>query len=490
MSLKFINTIIKSNINDQFLKSNKSAIIDLLFKHVVDIRTFINTYQNNEYQKKDIVKIRDDNLESINFNSNDPHILIKSLFALIYNICISYSKKQLDSKKEYFKLDYHIIYKVLVVNTEELRKLFSLFVVIYKLEPYLTKKKYYIGIDYEFHKGKDIRLMQINFERKPSLKRTITSFIWIIKPPDLNTIQHNILIQDLMEHSKIYKIMNGADALDTPYMIKELFVSNKNTIQKFFATFVDLRYLCEFYKANFASDDKCDIYSAYLYFGIITQEKHDMLNEGNETVVDYVRSLLWEKSSSSDDIWNIDKMDEAILYYVVFDVIYLKFHLLRLLEKSQQQSNFITSMKLIPFLTRYSLYEKHSVTNITEEIKKYVDPINNFYFFKDKLIIKLIDAYKYFSENMYLIDINIDIIKLMKVNYFRNFVMYLLKAVIYYYIVNKTTVFVKTNVKYNNTYEITSLYKNMERIGFVHLNTFLKSVYKNVDNNFNKILVI
>jgi len=499
-----LNKILGTNINKDTISSKKSELVAILFKDITTINNDIDKYINNINKDKDNdkekgkhkgklkVMMPDDN---INFNTSDSNILLQSLCILILQLCVIFSIKHLDSKKEYKQIDYHIIYKILVAKTMELQNLFALFVSIYKLEPYLSDKKYYIGIDYEFHKGKDIRLMQINFEREPSFLSTndkySTSFIWVINPARLNAIQHTVLISSLIEHPKIYKIMQGADALDTPYMINELFSNNKTTIERFFGTFVDLRYLCEFYKANFADDNKCDIYLAFLYFDVITKEKYKLLAEDNKRIMEFVRSQVWEKSSSDEDeLWNIDTIDAATLYYAVFDVVYLKFHLLNILTKSKDKDKFILSMKLIAQLTRYSLFEKHNISKLTEELKQYVDPINNFYFFKDKQQMKLIDAYKYFSENMILVDINLDITKLMKVNYFRNYIMYLLKTIIYYSIVNLTPVFVKTNVKYHNKYDIEQLYTSMEEIGFPKLNKFLKSIYNHVNKNFVRIKLL
>ena len=50
---------------------------------------------------------------------------------------------------------------------------------------------------------------------------------------------------------------------------------------------------------------------------------------------------------------------------------------------------------MIPFLTRYSIFEKQGLSKVTDELKQYVDPINNYYFYKDNKILKLVDAYKF-----------------------------------------------------------------------------------------------
>ncbi len=454
--------------------------VDLLYDNIDSIKSVVAKYVEEVKSGGKKIKIKDyDKTGKIVVKDNTYVIL--SLFRVIYNLVNELSVKELNSKTEYKSLKHNIKYKIVVTTSIHKRKLFALFLLMYSIEPYLTKKKYYIGIDYEFYKGKDIRLMQINCERKPRKKGEITSYIWIIKPPDLDSKMHSVMIKYMLEHDKIYKIMNGADALDTPYMIKELFKEDKKTIQRFFSTFVDLRYMCEYYKSYWSDDNKCDIYSAYLYFDVITEKKHKMLVEGNETVLEVCRSLLWEKSSSDDDIWNINKLDEGILYYVVFDVIYLKYHLLAIIKKSSAKKNFLTGMKMIPLLTRYSMFEKQMVSNVTEELKKHVDPINNYYFYKDTKIFKLVDAYKYFSENLVLDDINVEIVKLMKVNYFRNYMMYVLKSIIYKVITDKYPVFISKGAKYTHRHEIQDLYDNIDRIGFGNLNILFKSIQRNVE---------
>ena len=477
MDYNFINKI-------DYKKLDKS--IDILYENIDSIKLVVKEYISEVKNGGKKIKIKDYDKMRKNNTTSTINIVL-SLFRVIYNLVNEISIKELHSKKEYKSLKHNIRYKIIVTTSSHKHKLFALFLLMYSIEPYLTKKKYYIGIDYEFYKGKDIRLMQINCERKPKKDDEITSYIWVIKPPDLDEQSHSILIESLMEHKKIYKIMNGADALDTPYMIKELFQENKTTIQNFFATFIDLRYMCEYFKSYWADDNKCDIYSAYLYFDVITEQKHNMLVEGNETVLEVCRSLLWEKSSSDDDIWNINKLDEGILYYVVFDVIYLKYHLLAVIKKSAEKSDFLTGIKMIPFLTRYSIFEKQGLSKVTDELKQYVDPINNYYFYKDNKIFKLVDAYKFFSENLELDDINIDIVKLMKVNYFRNYMMYVLKSIIYTLICHKYQVFISKGLKYQYKYDIDNLYDSISKIGFGKLNILFKSIQQNVDKKLVRI---
>lgn len=475
MTYNFITSINIKNIPET---------INVLFDNIKLIESVTNDYIHN-IQSYKIIKIKDYDI-SKKTKIHDVTNIVLSLFRIIYNLIVDISVKKLESVKEYKHLNYDITYRIIVANDSDKQKLFALFILMYKIEPYLTNKKYYVGIDFEFHKGKDIRLMQLNFERKQSKKHNITSFIWIIKPPNLDNITYNIMIKYFITHDKIYKIMNGADALDTPYMISQLFKNDKSIINKFFFTFFDLRYICEFYKANWADDNKCDIYSSYLFFDVITSDKYELLaNDGNQ-VLEYCRSLLWEKSNDDDDIWNIQKLDEAILYYVVFDVVYLKFLLLNIFKKSNTHPNFITNIKYIPLLTRYSLFEKHQLSNATETFKKIVDTINNYYFIKKNNTYKLIDTYKYFSESLIIDELNFDIPKLFKVNYFRNYLMYICKMIIYYIVCKKYEVFISKNNKYTDIYDIQLLFDKLSEIGFAKLNIFNRllfdNVYKKIDN--------
>jgi len=456
----------------QKLKCGDSAIetiYDDIDNVTMFIQNFVNTLNANNYKDNDYKNIVVDET-------------IQLLFKLIYGTASNKAIKELDSQKECKKIDFNITYKINVIKNKLFEKMFVLFILLFQIEPYLSKTKYYIGIDYEFHKGKDVRLMQMNFERKPSNKDSgeySTSYIWIIKPPDLESKNRQLLIEKILCHPKITKIMNGADALDTPYMINDLFVHNTEYIKGFFHKFIDLRYLCELYKAMFDNDDnKCDIYTAYHYFGIITTEKYKLLLESNETVLEPLRNFLWEKTPS-DDIWDICKMEDAVLYYVVFDVIYLRYHLLNVYNMSAER-NFLDSIKLAIVLSKYSLYEKHKITSTTETLKQIVDPINNYFYFKNGEIVKLNDTYKLFIENDNLEHYNTPIAVFFKITYFRSYILYLFKYVCYYMLVKKYTAFATRNNVYKPSHDLDYLYKLLNDTGFTKLILFVKYIEKAV----------
>ncbi len=476
-------------INESQHKDLNTAI-DILFSNITQIKELVKKYiMNLKKHTATKIKIRDyDSKKSI--KTDLEHNQIQGLFQVIYDIVNRSAIKCLDSKNEYKKLEYHIKYQIIVANNNQLHKLFALFLIMYSIEPYLTKKRYYVGIDYEFHKRTEIRLMQINMERNPCKTERTTSYIWIIKPDDLDANIYNILIHKLMRNTHIYKIMNGADSLDTPYMIRDLFQKNKTTIRKFFKKFIDLRYICEYYKANHSNDNHCNIYAAYLYFNVITPEKYELLLSGNEKILEACRSLLWEKSSpADDDIWNIQKLDQGILYYAVFDVIYLKYYFKHILKMSKQYPNFIKNISLIPTITQWCLLEKHVDSEYTEKLKQYVNPINNYYYYSNNQIYKLIDAYKYFSENLLIQEYDINISKLLQINYFRDYITLILKVIVYNVITKKYIVYISKGQKYNNNFQIESLYDNINKNKFKKLIVFFKAIHQTVTNNITHVKI-
>ena len=86
--------------------------------------------------------------------------------------------------------------------------------------------------------------------------------------PDLMERQsNNSLKEDIMEVEGFSNIT------------AKQFVDNFNDFKKFMKKFVDTRFLCEYLKGSIDSNKKCTIYEALNYFGTISNDKLNYLNE-------------------------------------------------------------------------------------------------------------------------------------------------------------------------------------------------------------------
>jgi ribonuclease D len=87
------------------------------------------------------------------------------------------------------------------------------------------KEKHYIGIDFEFKQvakeNREIALMQINLENDSNI-----GYIFVLYPPDLTKENYDLLIK-LISTPEIIKILHGAESLDIPYIVQDLFNYDK-----------------------------------------------------------------------------------------------------------------------------------------------------------------------------------------------------------------------------------------------------------------------
>ena len=169
--------------------------------------------------------------------------IINNLFDNIHDkFIIKEIDKYIDRLLNYYKREVVVInnkhYLIFITNTKRIEKLFIIYVVYY-YHHLKTKETNYVAIDFEFNKSK-IALMQITFG----------DFIWITNPLLYEENIINIFINLILLNDKIYKIMQGPESLDLPYMYTELFKNNKDNIIKFTKRLIDTRFLCEYYTSR------------------------------------------------------------------------------------------------------------------------------------------------------------------------------------------------------------------------------------------------
>lgn len=279
------------------------------------------------------------------------------LYALITNHDLRLSEN-ICNKQQFFY--------TIKVDSDQKILLFLNYAIIYFIENRnrmsLGKSKKTIGLDFEFN-NKNIGLAQISFYPYGKNK-----YIFIIDPKKLNDTQKKIFAETIFT-SKIRRIVHGAESLDIPYIFEEILSRDPDQIIKFTNTTIDTRFLCEYIKLySKHSDNKCSIYDALLYFKVINKNKYEELQKINKKIGPIYRVK-----------WDINKISDNELKYVLYDVLYLKCFLIKILnifsdDSLRKQLNCVYE---IDRLTIYKKYELFEISNILSEMKRYVDNKNS-----------------------------------------------------------------------------------------------------------------
>ena len=392
--------------------------------------------------------------------------------------------KYIDRLLNYYKREVVVIndnqYFILITNTKRIEKLFIIYVVYY-YNHLKTDKHNYVGIDFEFNRGK-IALMQITFG----------DYIWITNPLLYDQNSLNIFINLILLNNKIYKIMQGPESLDLPYMYTELFKNNKDNIIKFTKRLIDTRFLCEYYRLSKNELGKCSIYDGMRFFATIDEKEYNNLLQINESMgpVQYIQ-------------WDINKMDAFNIKYAYYDVIYLPTYLndiyKHILKYTRQFSrNYYYILQIIQFV----LLERKNIIDIAKHSKEIVDTMNNYFVKIHDNQYKLIEVYDIILYNFKIVDntdfknnVNnanvidtnvIDINFILAVNYIKNTFSFILKHIVYYSI-SKLSIIYKTKqdilknpIKINNINIELKKYRFNKIIKLLKL--FKHDVYKKLLN--------
>jgi hypothetical protein len=103
--------------------------------------------------------------------------------------------------------------------------------------------------------------------------------IFIIDPNRITDKTKKILIKRFFINKKIKKILHGADTLDIPRLITNIFNKDKY-IKKFIKSYIDTKFLCEAITIkNNTTSKLCNYYDLIYNFNIIDKNKFDYLFE-------------------------------------------------------------------------------------------------------------------------------------------------------------------------------------------------------------------
>lgn len=299
-----------------------------------------------------------------------------------------------------------------------------------------TNKEKCVGLDFEFNSspnGKQIALLQIILESESDKSR-----IFIFYPPDLNNEQKNILITLLTDY-KIKKILHGAEALDIPYLFKNIFITDR--LRNIFCqNLFDTRYMCEYMHIDNKINKKCKIYSILLEYDVINNDQYYMLLKNEEEM-----GPIYEI-----DI-NIQNLNNNLILYSAFDVLYLP-TLLKQFPQNTIYNNLISEITCFNYKDKYDNF-------FVKPFSEILNKLNNYFIKTPTGNLKLIDIsyYYYYTRNGIFLN-------LMEINYFKKFLETFVKFIVY-----------------KNIYKLFNVYVNNNMI------TNMNSQFKELENKFKLI---
>jgi len=333
----------------------------------------------------------------------------------------------LNGKNEFYDSINKKIYNILVVNTKEKEiKMLEIINNFILNQNYNINESHYLGIDFEFNKVsksyREVALMQLCLENDSNI-----AHILIIYPPNLDNTK--ILI-DLLINKYIIKILHGAESLDIPYIFDQLLI-NKNNIELFCNNFYDTKYLCDYYNfdTNKLTDKGCSIYELLIAQNIISKEKYDELDKIEERMGPIYLIKI-----------NIYKLNEALLKYSLYDVLFLPQLVKKLINYGHIYKNTVPQFSII--INKY----KRNVELEFNELEKIINSMNIYYFYYNN--------HKYILNNIWLIYYDIfisfsnELNVLYNINYFKKFIKIITKFYIYLTIYKKFKIFKSNNNKF------------------------------------------
>ena len=206
----------------------------------------------------------------------------------------------------------------------------------------ITHNKINIGIDFEFN-GNIFEIIQLKENNN----------IWLFKPTIYKELMKSILI-----NNNILKILHGASQ-DLKYIFNYYLDNNKKYIFAFINTFVDTALLCEFSKEKGV---KCSLYSSLKAFKVISDKKYDELIE----IEHQIPSYKYFK-------WNFNKLNDNLVKYIYYDVLYLE-----KLYLSLKKNLLVLIFIRYTYLCRLNIIEHKFITLPLKQIaNKYINIYND-----------------------------------------------------------------------------------------------------------------
>ena len=357
--------------------------------------------------------------------------------------------------------------KIITNNQSEQQNFYTVLKKIDELS-HNSDNQIFMAIDFEFN-SKKMALMQILFQIHTDNK--IIKKYYIIYPPILNSSIFKYFKHHIFSNVNILKILHGSESLDIPYIVDDFYdyINELDLIIDFFNSMIDTRYLCEYLNIINKESKSCKIYDLLLTLNIINQTEKERL-ELNEEKMGKIYNI-------NIDIYNLSS---ELILYAIHDVVYLVDAYSILLEKIIKVNP--KDYYLLLDCIRYSFLEKKYISNIGDD-KVIIDNINNyFYYLSSTVKINLVKSYEIIINDYKTINISTN--NLLNINFIKSNVNNLLKIIVYSIILKYHKVYAANNqlINYNLNNRFKLISKDLELLGFNHLNEFISRFYHYVND--------
>lgn len=317
--------IYEANDEDGSSDSSKlTTISTILVDSIAVLRPLFNSLPRNNIQADigSIYQMTTSTLRASITSSSTSHLInIIKCVILIHHIVYELISRPINHQQQFkgsdlmtaFDNSKHIspVYYTNVYANPKANVVYCALVLIYALESTFVKSMI-VGMDLEFTNN-EIKLCQMNFEHQYDNR----SFIFIISPETLTSIETAIMTDWLFCNPFITKILHGGDAKDSDWIIGKVLV-DYDKIALFIRNLVDTKMTCEYFKeTNSCGEVTCKLYEAepkrsvIYWFKLISTQQQDKL----ATVLGNI----------SDPDWHITQLTSYQRSYAVYDVIFLKY---------------------------------------------------------------------------------------------------------------------------------------------------------------------
>jgi hypothetical protein len=368
------------------------------------------------------------------------------------------------------------------VNVEEIDDLiYQGYFVIFGLES-LFNKHLYVGIDFEYRNTpREIALTQLCFEHSPS----DNSHIFIISPIIMKKGIMDYFIKIIMVNIHVKKILHGSDSQDIPYIQEKLLEGDPDKIIKFTKSMIDTRFLCEYYKVCHGEkvNQKCSLYDALIYFGVVSLEKMQELLEIEERMGPK-QDIKWDKPA---------KLASYQVLYALYDSLFLKYYYYRVIQlakknfdktnndnetKTTAHKEYVAYKNLLYELTQFVYLLKRGIVMISDKMKQEVDPANNYMIKRTggSGTITLINVYNTVGPKLIIDHPNCNLDNLAEVKYFRTFIQLLSKKITYSILSKKYKIFKDKTTIWDVVLDNDYVWQVMDELKFPLLSIFVKNL--------------
>ena len=163
---------------------------------------------------------------------------------------------------------------------------------------------------------------------------------------------------------------------------------------------------------------------------------------------------------------DINNLSEKLIDYSFYDVIYLR----RLLKNYENKDYF----KLVIELTQLVMMDKRDIQEIVP--KEEINKINNYILFKNDEITKLVEIFNLFYKKLEKDDL---INNLLKINYFKQNIIFIIKFELYSSLLNKYIIYEKLSEK--KTYNKNLLNYKLNYLDKINFKNFVNLIKKNIN---------